>query len=436
MNVAHVVPGTGGQFYCQNCLRDDAILESENEPRLTIHRVPMYLPLSAGSAAQADDAPVFYGAINTYLREKASWYREAPRWVEQLLDSGPALRWAARMAGSTKASGLEEMTLSMLEGEDGPHAPELHRLLEYLQAVVRPDVVHLSNALLLGLAGPVRRSIGCKIVCSLQDENEWIDPMEAGYRQQIWDLMARRAEDVDRFIAASLYYARFAQGRLGLSHHQVHVVHPGVPLEGYQVSPLPQDPPVLGYLNRAAESLGLGILVDALLILRRSPEFGELTLQVMGGHTADDEAFLRRIRDTLEQEGCADAVQIHPTFDRQDRIGFLKSLTLLSVPVPTGEAFGTYLVEALASGVPVVQPDVGGFPEFVAATGGGILYSPNDAETLAGNIASLLRDPHRLRALAERGRSAVLDQFSIDTMVSGMTDIYEHLVAGTPGATA
>ncbi len=432
MRIAHITPGTGGQFYCQNCFRDGSLLESSLDLGHEIHTVPMYLPLDLDHHTTDGDVPVFYGAINIYLKEKSSLYRNVPSWVEQVLDSSPMLRLAARMAGSTQASGLEEMTLSMLRGEEGNQASELDRLVQYLATEIQPDVVHLSNALLLGLAGRMRGDLGCKVICSLQDENEWIDPMEEAYQQQVWGLMAEKAVDVDRFIAASHYYSRLSQDKLNIPASKIHVVYAGIHLDGYEKSPLPLDPPVIGYLSRMSEALGLGILVDAFLTLRCEPEFQDLRLHITGGHAAEDKPFIRRVMKTIRQRGCEDSVRIFDAFDRPDRIEFLKSLTLLSVPVPAGEAFGTYQIEALAAGVPIVQPDAGGFPEFVSATDGGVIYAPNDSRTLAENIASLLLQPDLIRHHAEAGGRAVREKFSIQNTVRDMARIYEDVLGVDP----
>ena len=127
----------------------------------------------------------------------------------------------------------------------------------------------------------------------------------------------------------------------------------------------------------------------------------------------------------ISKHGYGDDVKIFKNFDKESRIQFLKSLTLLSVPVPSGEAFGTYQVEALAAGVPVVQPNVGCYPEFVDATNGGIIYEPNDSENLAKAIISLLEDPDKVRKLGEQGRKVVLDLFSMNDMAENMIKIYK-----------
>src|SRR5207244_2172173 len=111
---------------------------------------------------------------------------------------------------------------------------------------------------------------------------------------------------------------------------------------------------------------------------------------------------------------------------------FLSSLSVLSVPTPGGVAFGTYILEAGARGVPVVQPRIGSYPELVEATGGGVLYEPNDAETLATALGDLLGDEARRSALGRKGRESVERSFSLATMAQKMTDLYRTLV---PAAT-
>jgi glycosyltransferase involved in cell wall biosynthesis len=127
----------------------------------------------------------------------------------------------------------------------------------------------------------------------------------------------------------------------------------------------------------------------------------------------------------MAQHGFDGDVRIFPNFDKDSRVQFLKTLTLLSVPVPGGEAFGAYQVEALAAGVPVVQPNVGCYPEFVEVTNGGIIYEPNTGEKLAEAIVSLLEDPEKIQNLSARGRPAVVERFSMDSMARNIARLYE-----------
>jgi glycosyltransferase involved in cell wall biosynthesis len=424
MKIAYVTPGHGLQFYCQNCFRDTALLQSLASLGHDVTKVPMYLPSGMETGADIATTPVFYGAVNIYLKEKLPFYRSAPGWMERLLDSPSLLNVAAKKSGSTRPAGLEEMTLSMLEGEMGRQASELDHLIHHLRINVAPDVVHLSNALLLGLAHRLKADLRAGVVCSLQDENEWVDMMSNDYQSKVWNLMAKKAVDLDFFVSASQYYAHKAQKQLRLPGNRIKVIHGGIDLEGYEKSTLPFDPPVIGYLCRMSEYFGLGILIEAFLELKEDNRFRDLKLHLTGGYSGDDKPFLNGQMKKIAEHGFKDDVIVFDDFCKSSRIAFLKSLTLLSVPVPAGEAFGAYQVEALAAGVPVVQPNVGCYPEFVENTQGGMIYEPNTGEKLASAIASLLSDPDKIRKLGDQGRRVVLANYSMDHMAKNMTGIY------------
>jgi glycosyltransferase involved in cell wall biosynthesis len=431
MKIVHIIPGSGGTFYCQNCMRDNELITALKAQGNQVFMVPMYLPLNVGGKGIMGDTPVFYGAINIYLKEKLSFYRHVPVWFERLLDSEALLQLAAKKSGSTRATGLEEMTLSMLDGENGKQATELDHLVTYLRDDIKPDVVHLSNALLLGLARRIKKETGAAIICSLQDENEWIDPMSASYQDKVWQKMAERAVDVDAFIAASRYYADRSQQNMAIPQAKMHVVYGGIDFSNYQQSDLPLDPPVIGYLCRMSEYFGLGILVDAFIKLKQETRFKNTKLYVMGGYTGDDKPFVEQKKSELLNLGMEHDVTFFDSFAVAPRIQFLRSLTMLSVPVPGGEAFGAYQVEALASGVPIVEPNVGGYPEFIEATGGGILYEPNTPEKLAEALASLLANPQQLRQLAHQGYKVVHERFTMQTMARKIIDIYHSCLSIT-----
>ena len=427
MKIVHIIPGSGGTFYCQNCMRDNELIRALKNLGHDVQMVPMYLPLNVDIEGLMGDTPVFYGAINVYLKEKLPFYRHAPQWMERVFDSESMLQVAAKKAGSTRAAGLEEMTISMLLGEEGHQASELEHLIKFLKMHIKPDVVHLSNALLLGLARRLKNDLNAAVVCSLQDENEWIDPMRDEYKDKVWGLMAERAQDVDAFIAASQYYAEKSIQQMSLPPDKVHVVYGGICLDEYEQAPLDLAPPAVGYLCRMNEYFGFGLVVDAFIRLKQEPQFKDLKFYATGGYTGDDKPFVLEMKTKLEKAGLSGDVEFQQEFDRPNRIQFLKKLSVLSVPVLVGEAFGAYQVEALAAGIPIVQPDVGGYREFVEQTGGGIIYSPNDSEQLADAIKSLLLEPDKLRKLGRDGRKVVLEKFSMRQMADNIIRVYQNV---------
>jgi glycosyltransferase involved in cell wall biosynthesis len=427
MKVAYVTPGSGLKFYCQNCFRDSALLRSLAGLGHDVVNIPMYLPSGLDSGENVVDSPVFYGAINVFLKEKLPFYRHAPEWMERLLDSPLLLGLAAKKSGSTRPSGLEEMTLSMLQGEKGHQASELDHLIQHLKNKIAPHVVHLSNALLLGLAHRLKNDLGVGVVCSLQDENEWVDLMDEQYQRHVWNLMAEKAVDVDLFVTASQFYSDQSQKQLKIPPDKIKVIYGGIDFTGYERSLLPFEPPVIGYLCRMSEYFGLGILVDAFLALKKRSQFKSMKLHLTGGYSGEDKHFVKRQMEKISDHGFAEDVSVFKDFCKESRIKFLQSLTLLSVPVPSGEAFGAYQVEALAAGIPIVQPNVGCYPEFIEATQGGVIYEPNTSEKLAAAIASLLFDQEKVRKMGEQGRRVVLERFSMDQMAKNIEGIYNDV---------
>jgi glycosyltransferase involved in cell wall biosynthesis len=428
MKVIHILPGSGGTFYCENCMRDSVLVKALRRRGHDVILVPMYLPIYTDDPDVARDTGVFFGGINCYLQQKLRLFRHTPRWLDRMFDSQVVLRAAARRAGSTRATGLGAMTLSMLKGPDGNQAKELNRLVEWLSQEGRPDVIHVSSTLLLGLARPLKEALGAPLVYTTMDEDTWVDAIAEPYNRLCWETMRAQAAEVNAFITVSDYYAGVMRQRLALAPDRISVVPIGIDTTGFSVAVTPPDPPVIGYLSRMSAKLGLALLVDAVALLKRNnPRLAGLKLRAMGGKTNDDEAFLSELRRKVADLGMAGDVEFLDDLDREHRIAFLRSLSVMSVPMPGGEAFGTFIVEALAAAVPVVQPREGGFVELVDATGGGILYTPNDAPTLARALETLLLDPARARTMATAGRAVVLREYSVERMAERTEAIYRRV---------
>jgi glycosyltransferase involved in cell wall biosynthesis len=403
MRIVNIVPGFGGTFYCGNCLRDSAYVNSLRESGHDAVTLPMYLPLTTKGDMTNDEVPVFYGAVNIYLKQQFPLFRHMPRWMESFFDSKPLLNFAARKSGSTRAHGLEQLTESMLLGQQGHQNHELDRLVDFLKNHVKPDIVHFSNALLLGMASHIKEEANVKVVCSLQDEDVWVDAMERSWQSRIWELMAEKSRDVDAFIAVSNYFASVMQDKMHIPAEKMNVIHIGINPEAYTYAPPAGSPPAIGYLSRICEENGFEILVDAFILLKRDPRFSKLKLIVTGGMTGDDHPFLNKQLKKLASGNIINDVDIRKDFSTMALHGFFRELTVLSVPVLKGEAFGLYQIESLASGVPLVQPGVGAFPEIIQATGGGMVYQPNTSEMLASVLAEVLADPARLMQMSQAG---------------------------------
>jgi glycosyltransferase involved in cell wall biosynthesis len=424
MRIAYVIPGSGGGFYCENCYRDVDLIRAIRELGHEVFTVPMYLPSRSEDDTLDAALPIFFGAVSTYLNYRFPFLKRTPSWLTRLLDSPPVLGIAAKRAGSTRAASLGEMTLSLLRGEEGPHASELERMVSWVREELKPDVLHLSNALLLGLVRRVRQTVPLSVACSLQDEHTWVDVLAPPYEKLVWEELARRAADVDVFVPVSRFYADEMKARMNIPENRIRVNYTGVVLGRYTPQPLSFSPPVIGFLSRISKPQGIEVLAEAFIHLKRELGFRDCRLRISGGHTGDDKKTIHHLKSRFRRFGLLEDVEIVPGFGTDDRIEFLRSLTVLSVPVLSGPAFGSYLIEAMAMGVPVVQPELGAFPELIGETGGGILYTPNDPASLAGALHELLSNRERAVSLGKAGCASVRAKLCIEHTARRMLDIY------------
>jgi glycosyltransferase involved in cell wall biosynthesis len=342
------------------------------------------------------------------------------------------LAWAGSRAAKTKAVEVGDMMISMLRGEEGRQARELDELITWLKPQAHPDVVCLSNALLVGLARKLKAELRTKVVCTLQGEDAFVDSLPDANRDTVWQLLRERAADVDLFIAPSQYFAEIMKRRLQLPPEKIAVVYNGISLDGYEVRGQRSEvgrqvAPGLGYLARMSKDKGLDTLVEAYILLKQRNSVPRLKLQIGGSCGPGDEPFVKSLRKRLAEAGYSGEVGFFPNLTRAEKVDFLQGLTVFSVPTTYGEAFGLYLIEALAAGVPVVQPHHAAFPELIEATGGGRLCEPDNPEALADEIEKLLRDPAQAQALGQAGQKTVFERFSVAAMARETLRVFEFV---------
>lgn len=434
MRIVQITPGAGA-MYCGNCFRDNALVAALRQQGHEVTMLPLYLPLRVDEEDQSADAPVFFSGINVYLDQKSALFRRAPHWVHRLLASRRLLaRLGARVA-RTRPAESAELLLSMLRGEEGAQARELEELVDWLQRHGPPDAVCLSNALLVGLARRLKTDLGACVACTLQGEDTFLDALPQPHRDAAWRLIAERAADVDVFIAPSRYFADYMAERLQLPAGRVRVVYNGIRLDGFERrKPRPgletHRAPVLGFFARMCPEKGLDVLVEAFIHLKNRGRVPRLKLHAGGSCGPADEPFVREMRRRLAQAGYIGEVSFSPNASRAEKIAFLQALTVFSVPARYAEAFGLYVIEALAAGVPVVQPRRGAFPELIEATGGGVVCEPDDPRALADAIEALLLDAGRAAALGQKGQESVFERFSADAMARETARVLAETAGG------
>ncbi len=434
MKIAHLTPSSGDSFYCENCQRDIALVTAMQKLEHEIILLPMYLPINTEEKLNVRSSPIFFGGINVYLQQKLSIFRKTPRWLDKIFDNPGLLRWAGRKAGMTSAKDLAETTMSMLRGNHGRQVKELNRLVEWLSLDEnRPDIVTLSNVLLIGLAKPIKEKLGVPVLCLLQDEDGFIDGLGHPYAQQSWDIITELAREIDLFISVSKYYSDVMQEKLSLEREVLEVVRLGIAMEEYaHRDKLPQVP-TIGYLSRMCPDRGMDTLIEAFIILKKNYKLKNTRLRISGGARTDDIPFINSMKQRLSSAGFINDVEFLPDFNKKAKLEFLHSLSVMSVPEKQPVAYGLYVLEALASGVPVVEPAIGVFPELIEMTKGGVLYKENNAPSLAKAMEPLLLDPAYAQKLGRQGRESVIKFLDVEINAREMVKIYERIVSNRQG---
>ena len=417
-------------MFCGSCLRDNALAAELLARGHDVLLLPVYTP-TLTDEANVSDGRVFYGGISVYLEQHVPVFRKTPAFLDRLWDAAPVLRAATGRGVSVDPHDLGALTVSTLRGEDGNQAKELRKLLGFLESLPAFDLVVMPNSLLLGLAPVLKRELGCPVACTLQGEDLFLEGLREPHRTEAKALIRAHASAVDGFVATSAYYAGFMAGYLGLDRARVHTVPLGIRLDGHgPVEAARSGPFVLGYLARVAPEKGLHLLAEAYRILRRERGLGEARLAAAGYVAPEHRGYLAEVAARFREWGLEGEFRYHGVLDRAQKIAFLQGLDALSEPSPYAEPKGLYLLEALANGVPCVQPRHGAFPEVLACTGGGLLFEPNDAASLADQLLVLARDREKARALGRKGAEAVRQHYSVSRMADRALHVYAGILKG------
>ncbi len=423
MRILSITAGAAG-MYCGSCLRDNALAAELMRRGHDVTLLPLYTPLRTDEASVAH-GKVFFGGISIYLQQQSWFFRKTPRLLDKLWDSPWALKLASRSSIPTSPKMLGELTVSTISGVNGIHAKEVDKLLEWLSSEPLPDVINLPNALLIGLAEPLKRALGKPVCCTLQGEDLFLEGLPEPYRTRSLDLIRGQIEHVDAFLPVSGYYASFMSRYLGISDEKMHVVGIGINTADFPLVPRPPRPRfTIGYLGRIAPEKGLDVLVGAYLHLRGNTGF-DGTLEIAGYLPAEHVGYLNEQRRRL----AGIDFTFHGELDRLQKIRFLQNLDALSMPCVYAEPKGLPLLEAMSSGVPVVQPRTGAFPEILRKTGGGVL-TDHGPEAIAHGIHELWRDPQRRLALGEKGAAGVRAHYTVEAMADSAMVIYTRLAEG------
>lgn len=429
MKVAYVTAGAAG-MYCGTCIHDNTMASALKDQGHNVSLIPTYTPTRTDEENISLDR-VFYGGINVYLQQKLAFFRHTPWAFDRLLDNTSLLNSLSRFSASTDARDLGLLTVSMLSGENGFQRKELEKLVKWLRVENKPDIVYLTNSMLLGFAKEIKNALDVPVICALQGEDIFLRDLIDPYKSEVLTLLAERAIDVDGFVAPNNYYAQFmASEYLNISVDRIDVVPLGLNLDGHgKKDEKPGPPPfIVGYLARICAEKGLHILVSAFYTLAKEFGVDNLELHVAGYLGKKDKPYFEELVKQINDWGLQDSFVHYGEVTRTQKIDFLNRLHVFSVPTVYRESKGLSILEALANGVPVVQPKHGSFPEMIKATEGGILVDPESADSVAEGIYTLFRDPSKRKQLGTNGKMSVHRDFSREKIAQQLMCVFEKYV--------
>ena len=233
---------------------------------------------------------------------------------------------------------------------------------------------------------------------------------------------------VDAFLPVSRYYLDYMPEYLGIPASKMRLATLGINAEDFRPrANRPAGPFTVGYFARVAPEKGFHALVDAYVRLRGRPGTGDMRLIAAGYLPPEHEPYLDEARSTLTRAGLEGEFEYRGEMDRAAKIAFLHEIDVLSVPATYKEPKGMFLMEAMACGVPVVQPRIGAFPEIIEKTGGGLIVDPGDSDALADGILALRKSPELAEALGRAGAAGVRAHYTVARMADQVEAVYCEL---------
>jgi glycosyltransferase involved in cell wall biosynthesis len=428
MKILSITAGAAG-MYCGSCFRDNALAAELLRRGHDVTLLPVYTPTRTDETNVSDQHHVLFGGISVYLQQRFPLFRWTPRVLDRLLDAPAVIRALASRSVATSPALLGGLTVSMLRGRGGLLKKEFDKLVDWMAGEPLPDVINLPNSLLIAMAAPLSRLTNRPVCCTLQGEELFLDGLEAPYRDEALALIRQQVASVDRFIAVSEYCARFMSGYLAIPPERISVVPLGLAFDGYRRRASTGATGAIGYFARVAPEKGLHVLAEAYIQLHRRMGPATPRLEAAGYLSPADAPYLERVSRQLADAGCGALFTYRGELDRDEKLEFLHGLDVLSVPATYDEPKGLFLLEAMASGVPVVQPRRGAFVEILEKTGGGLLVTPDSVDSLVEGLYRILTEPGLAADLGRRAYDGVRAHYDVGQAATKLLAVFDALVA-------
>lgn len=407
--IVYLTAGAGGMF-CGSCMHDNALTKALHAEGWDITLVPFYTPIRTDESDVSIDQ-VFFGGINVYLQQKVPLFRFVPSFLDRFLDSPKLIRRVTSRAIETDAKMLGSLAVSVLKGANGNQRKEVKRVNKWLVNDMKPDLIVISNILVAGFVPSFKKQLDIPVLVTLQGDDVFLDAMQEPYRSRCFEQIKKISRHVDGFIVHSEFFGRYMAEYFDLDPEKIHVTPLGVDTSDFHVGQVASfesdDRKTIGYLARLAPEKGLHNLVDAFIEIKNRPEGENVQLKIAGWLGKDHEEYAEGQFKRLKDAGLSDHYEYLGAISREEKLRFLDEIHVLSVPTDFKEPKGLFVLEAMAAGVPVVQPAHGSFPELIGQTQGGFLFEPGNVKELANKLLELLGDAGQHAEFARTGQQQV-----------------------------
>ena len=428
MKAVFLTAGAAG-MYCGSCMHDNAIAKALRADGVDCLLQPVYTPIRTDEVSIASDR-LFFGGIHIYLLQQMPWLHHVPLPIRRLLDWKPLIELATRRAASTDAEQLGALAVSMLQGAEGRQADEVERLVEWLCEDVRPDAILFTNLLIGGCLPQLRERLpDSRLVVLLQGDDIFLDHLPVSRRSEAIELCRKLVPSVDRFVVNSQFYGDKMGSLLSIPSEKLVTTPLSIDIRPYHDAATGSeagdrdDGFRIGYMARIAPEKGLHHLVESFIQLAGQPQHQDLSLHAAGWLGEANRGYLSDLEERIAKAGLSDRFVYHGSPSLEEKVRLLRSFDVMSVPTEYQDPKGLFVLEALALGVPVIQPEHGAFPELIASTGGGLLVRPGDAAHLGEAINQLKADPALRVRLGQSGAQRVAERHTIEQAAKAMKQL-------------
>src|SRR6266446_605832 len=222
------------------------------------------------------------------------------------------------------------------------------------------------------------------------------------------------------------YAARFLRGRFPDRADRIRRLYNGLDLAEFRRADFSAAPPAIVAIGRLIDKKGFPDLIHACRLLK---DRGKLfRCEIIGEGPLEKE--LRTQIDRLDLQNCVKLLGAKPQHEIAEHLAAGTVFVLPSVIGPDGgmDNLPTVIMEAMATGLPVISTAIAGIPEMVVENETGVLVPAGDAATLARAIEKVIVDSSFARHLGENGYKRACELFSIDKNVRSLIQIFEELV--------